>query len=204
MKKIIIFLIIIILIMTAVFLGYNYLTKIKNTSNSDNIQIEDNNDNSDNNIVNDEQLNTSIDEYNTILYIGMEDNFEEYKVNIDKSTDVMEQAKQIVEEIGKTIGYNIEVVDIVNGKGGITVNFSLNSAPFNLDAYIGNGKIEINDNKALVYTIFDSIQKTLKEYFGGNPDIWYVVEDQEIIIDTIKPELYLSYEEPYQGSDSYK
>lgn len=204
MKKIIIFLIIIILIMTAVFLGYNYLTKIKNTSNSDNTQIEDNNDNSDNNIVNDEQLNTSIDAYNTILYIGMEDNFEEYKVNIDKSTDVMEQAKQIVEEIGKTIGYNIEVVDIVNGKGGITVNFSLNSAPFNLDAYIGNGKIEINDNKALVYTIFDSIQKTLKEYFGGNPDIWYVVEDQEITIDTINPELYLPYEEPYQGSDSYK
>ena len=204
MKKIIIFLIIIILIMTAVFLGYNYLTKIKNTSNSDNTQIEDNNDNSDNNIVNDEQLNTSIDEYNTILYIGMKDNFEEYKVNIDKSTDVMEQAKQIVEEIGKTIGYNIEVVDIVNGKGGITVNFSLNSAPFNLDAYIGNGKIEINDNKALVYTIFDSIQKTLKEYFGGNPDIWYVVEDQEITIDTINPELYLPYEEPYQGSDSYK
>lgn len=192
MKKIIIFLIIIILIMTAVFLGYNYLTKIKNTSNSDN------------NIVNDEKLNTSIDEYNTILYIGMEDNFEEYKVNIDKSTDVMEQAKQIVEEIGKTIGYNIEVVDIVNGKGGITVNFSLNSAPFNLDAYIGNGKIEINDNKALVYTIFDSIQKTLKEYFGGNPDVWYVVEDQEITIDTINPELYLPYEEPYQGSDSYK
>ena len=204
MKKIIIFLIIIILIMTAVFLGYNYLTKIKNTSNSDNTQIEDNNDNSDNNIVNDEQLNASIDEYNTILYIGMEDNFEEYKVNIDKSTDFMEQAKQIVEEIGKTIGYNIEVVDIVNGKGGITVNFSLNSAPFNLDAYIGNGKIEINDNKALVYTIFDSIQKTLKEYFGGNPDIWYVVEDQEITIDTINPELYLPYEEPYQGSNSYK
>lgn len=201
MKKIIIFLIIIILIMTAVFLGYNYLTKTKNTINSDNTQIEDN---SDNNIVNDEKLNTSNDEYNTILYIGMEDNFEEYKVNINKNTDVMEQAKQIVEEIGKTIGYNIEVVDIVNGKGGITVNFNSNSAPFNLDAYIGNGKIEINDNKVLVYTIFDSIQKTLKEYFGGNPDIWYVVEDQEIIIDTIKPELYLPYEEPYQGSDSYK
>ena len=51
---------------------------------------------------------------------------------------------------------------------------------------------------------FDSIQKTLKEYFGGNPDIWYVVEDQEITIDTINPELYLPYEEPYQGSNSYK
>ena len=73
-----------------------------------------------------------------------------------------------------------------------------------MDSYVGNGKVEISDEKNLVYTIFDSIQKTLKEYFGGNPDIWYVVEDQEITIDTIEPELYLPYEEPYQGSNAYK
>ena len=49
-----------------------------------------------------------------------------------------------------------EVVDVVNGKGGITVNFSSNSAPFNMDSYVGNGKVEISDEKNLVYTIFDS------------------------------------------------
>lgn len=167
MKNVIITIIIMILIVAVVFLGYKYLSIKDNINNSNNTQSEViNNDN--NSFVNDEESNTSSDEDNTTIYIGTENNFEEYKVNIDKNTDVMEQAKQIVEEIGKTIGYNIEVVDIVNGKGGITVNFSSNSAPFNLDAYIGNGKIEINDNKELVYTIFDSIQKTLKEYFGGN------------------------------------
>lgn len=203
MKNVIITIIIMILIVAVVFFGYKYLSIKDNINNSNNTQSEDiNNDN--NSFVNDEESNTSSDEDNTTIYIGTENNFEEYKVNIDKNKDVMEQAKQIINEIGKAIGYNIEVVDIVNGKGGITVNFSLNSAPFNLDAYIGNGKIEINDDKTLVYTIFDSIQKTLKEYFGGNPDIWYVVEDQEITIDTINPELYLPYEEPYQGSNSYK
>ena len=203
MKNVIITIIIMILIVAVVFFGYKYLPIKDNINNSNNTQSEDiNNDN--NSFVNDEESNTSSDEDNTTIYIGTENNFEEYKVNIDKNKDVMEQAKQIINEIGKAIGYNIEVIDIINGKGGITVNFSSNSAPFNSDSYIGNGKTEINDDKTLVYTIFDSIQKTLKEYFGGNPDIWYVVEDQEITIDTINPELYLPYEEPYQGSNSYK
>ena len=203
MKNVIITIIIMILIVAVVFFGYKYLSIKDNINNSNNTQSEDiNNDN--NSFVNDEESNTSSDEDNTTIYIGTENNFEEYKVNIDKNKDVMEQAKQIINEIGKAIGYNIEVIDIINGKEGITVNFSSNSAPFNSDSYIGNGKTEINDDKTLVYTIFDSIQKTLKEYFGGNPDIWYVVEDQEITIDTINPKLYLPYEEPYQGSNSYK
>lgn len=207
-KKFLVLFIVIILVVIAVFLGLNYLNdndSMKNVSD-----IESNNDENDNNInsslsnnnANEEENNDV--EYNSTLYIGTENNFKEYGVDINKEADVMEQAKQIVEEIGAVLGYNIEVVDIVNGKGGITVNFSSNSAPFNMDSYVGNGKVEISDEKNLVYTIFDSIQKTLKEYFGGNPDIWYVVEDQEITIDTIEPELYLPYEEPYQGSNAYK
>ena len=208
MKKFLLLFIVIILVVIAVFLGLNYLNdndSMKNVSD-----IESNNDENDNNInsslsnnnANEEENNDV--EYNSTLYIGTEDNFKEYGVDINKEADVVEQAKQIVEEIGAVLGYNIEVVDIVNGKGGITVNFSSNSAPFNMDSYVGNDKVEISDEKNLVYTIFDSIQKNLKEYFGGNPDIWYVVEDQEITIDTIEPELYLPYEEPYQGSNAYK
>lgn len=207
-KKFFVLFIVIILVVIAVFLGLNYL---KNNDSMENVSdIESNNDENNNNInsglsnnnANEEENNDV--EYNSTLYIGTEDNFKEYGVDINKEADVVEQAKQIVEEIGAVLGYNIEVVDIVNGKGGITVNFSSNSAPFNMDSYVGNDKVEISDEKNLIYTIFDSIQKNLKEYFGGNPDIWYVVEDQEITIDTIEPELYLPYEEPYQGSNAYK
>ena len=106
MKNVIITIIIMILIVAVVFFGYKYLSIKDNINNSNNTQSEViNNDN--NSFVNDEESNTSSDEDNTTIYIGTENNFEEYKVNIDKSTDVMEQAKQIVEKIGKNIGYNI-------------------------------------------------------------------------------------------------
>ena len=166
MKKFLTFIIILVLLALVVFLGFKLLDKGESNEN----EIIDN-------TVNEEQNNTSNNksdsnttsqseenqEYNTTIYIGTEDNFEEFTVNIDKSGSATYQASQILEAIGDILGYRLIANDITDGKGGMTIDFNSNSAPFNSDSYIGNGKTEINDDKTLVYTIFDSIQKTLKE-----------------------------------------
>ena len=124
MKKFLTFIIILVLLALVVFLGFKLLDKGESNEN----EIIDN-------TVNEEQNNTSNNksdsnttsqseenqEYNTTIYIGTEDNFEEFTVNIDKSGSATYQASQILEAIGDILGYRLIANDITDGKGGMTI-----------------------------------------------------------------------------------
>lgn len=201
MKKFLTFIIILVLLALVVFLGFKLLDKGESNEN----EIIDN-------TVNEEQNNTSNNksdsnttsqseenqEYNTTIYIGTEDNFEEFTVNIDESGSATYQASQILEAIGDILGYRLIANDITDGKGGMTIDFNSNSAPFNTnDSYIGNEQYTTNDD--LAFTIFDSIEKTLQEYFGQNLDVWFSLDSGSITINDVT----IPITEPYQGSNYY-
>ncbi len=200
MKKFLTFIIILVLLALVVFLGFKLLDK-----NNEN-EIIDNtvNDEQNNTLNNETNSNTNSQtgenqEYNTTIYIGTEDNFEEFNLNIDKSGSATYQASQILEAIGDILGYRLIANDITDGKGGMTIDFNSNSAPFNTnDSYIGNEQYTTtNDN--LAFTIFDSIEKTLQEYFGQNLDVWFSLDSGSITINDVT----IPITEPYQGSNYY-
>ena len=202
MKKFLTFIIILVLLALVVFLGFKLLDKGESNEN----EIIDN-------TVNEEQNNTSNNksdsnttsqseenqEYNTTIYIGTEDNFEEFNLDIDKSGSSTYQASQILEAIGDILGYRLIANDITDGKGGMTIDFNSNSAPFNTnDSYIGNEQYTTT-NDDLAFTIFDSIEKTLQEYFGQNLDVWFSLDSGSITINDVT----IPITEPYQGSNYY-
>lgn len=207
MKKFLTFIIVLILIALIVFLGYKFI----NNNNSNNNNIVENkinnttNDNQSNDTNKEINSNTSQsdnkEEYNTTIYIGTEDNFKKFKVNIDKNASVTSQANQILNSIGNILGYKLVANEITDGKGGMTIDFNPSSAPFNSnDSYIGSEQYTTSDYHELVFTIFDSIEKTLQEYFGQNLDVWYSLDSGSITIDDIN----IPITEPYQGSNYYK
>lgn len=214
MKKVTVLVTILIFVCLGLFLGYKY-TKNAPT-NSNDIVAENNNDKVENVDNSDKNTDNSIPVDNTdvettdkksdkiIVYVGMEDNFKEFEFKMADNLSEQQQANTLINEIGRIIGYKLLVNDIAKGKDGITINFNSNSAPFNtIDSYVGKEEYTIADYSTIVYTIFDSIDKTLKEYFGASYGIWFTLEDGEITIKDVIPTLYLSFSEPYQGSSHY-
>ena len=196
MKKVTVLVTILIFVCLGLFLGYKY-TKNAPT-NSNDIVAENNNDKVENVDKSDKKSDK------IIVYVGMEDNFKEFEFKMADNLSEQQQANTLINEIGRIIGYKLLVNDIAKGKDGITINFNSNSAPFNtIDSYVGKEEYTIADYSTIVYTIFDSIDKTLKEYFGASYGIWFTLEDGEITIKDVIPTLYLSFSEPYQGSSHY-
>lgn len=202
MKKLLTFIIILVLLALVVFLGFKLLDKDENNENEiiDNTVNEEQNNTSNNETNSDTNSQTEENqEYNTTIYIGTEDNFEEFNLNIDKSDSATYQASQILEAIGDILGYRLIANDITDGKGGMTIDFNSNSAPFNTnDSYIGNEQYTTT-NDDLAFTIFDSIEKTLQEYFGQNLDVWFSLDSGSITINDVT----IPITEPYQGSNYY-
>ena len=201
MKKLLTFIIILVLLALVVFLGFKLLDKDINNENEiiDNTVNEEQNNTSNNETNSDTNSQTEENqEYNTTIYTGTEDNFEEFNLDIDKSGSSTYQASQILEAIGDILGYRLIANDITDGKGGMTIDFNSNSAPFNTnDSYIGNEQYTTNDD--LAFAIFDSIEKTLQEYFGQNLDVWFSLDSGSITINDVT----IPITEPYQGSNYY-
>lgn len=202
MKKLLTFIIILVLLALVVFLGFKLLDKDENNENEiiDNTVNEEQNNTSNNETNSDTNSQTEENqEYNTTIYTGTEDNFEEFNLDIDKSGSSTYQASQILEAIGDILGYRLIANDITDGKGGMTIDFNSNSAPFNTnDSYIGNEQYTTT-NDDLAFTIFDSIEKTLQEYFGQNLDVWFSLDSGSITINDVT----IPITEPYQGSNYY-
>ena len=202
MKKLLTFIIILVLLALVVFLGFKLLDKGESNENEiiDNTVNEEQNNTSNNETNSDTNSQTEENqEYNTTIYTGTEDNFEEFNLDIDKSGSSTYQASQILEAIGDILGYRLIANDITDGKGGMTIDFNSNSAPFNTnDSYIGNEQYTTT-NDDLAFTIFDSIEKTLQEYFGQNLDVWFSLDSGSITINDVT----IPITEPYQGSNYY-
>jgi len=144
--------------------------------------------------------NVFIDNTKVTISIGQtENNIENYNYineEIDKTLSKEEQIKTIINFIGTAIGYNIETNSIkIEGKN-ILIDFKNTSAPFETtESYIGNNeeKYQILQKNAISKIIFDSISKTLLNYFGNSPKIYFSVNNENISINDIEIDKNLEY-----------
>ena len=154
------------------------------------------NTNSDTQTSSNNTTNNSLDKAN--IYVGTANNFKTYEVSISKELDVTDQAEALIKEIGFKMGYQIMIIDITSGKGGMSVNFDKDSAPFDVtNTYRGNGEEEykVSGQENVARTIFDSVKETLQKNYGSTMDVYLLKNDSDIEINSIK----IKSTEPYKG-----
>lgn len=138
-----------------------------------------------------------------LLYIGTKNNYKTYEITVNKELEVTDQAEALINEIGFKLGYQIMVKDISSGKGGMTIDFDKDSAPFDLkNTYRGNGEEvhKVSGEANIANTIFDSIKETLQKYFGATMDVYFQKDSKDIEINNVTPAIKINSLEPYKGS----
>ena len=150
-------------------------------------------------------LNNAVTENkpNATIYVGTTGNFKKYEVIVYEELSPQEQAEMLINEIGYKLGYQIMIKEITSGKGGMTIDFDPDSAPFDLkNTYKGNGEEEykVSGEANIAYTIFDSIKETLQKYFGASMDVYMLKDGKEINIKSVNPAIRIKSTEPYKGS----
>lgn len=126
---------------------------------------------------------------NSGIYVGVteneKDNYLFVSIKIDKTTSKENQIKSLISEIATSIGYKIDINSIEVDKDIIKIDFSDTGAPFELEnsySQTNSQKYYITSNYLVAKTIFDSINKTLKSYFGENTEIYFSVNQENINI----------------------
>ncbi len=127
---------------------------------------------------------------NTLIYIGVNENGKEnylgVSLKIDKNSSKEDQVKELISGISKHTGYKININSIVIEDNKIKIDFNKNAAPFeNEESFEETDDIRYTiTSKSLVpKTIFDSINKTLKSYFGKDTEVYFSVDSENINIE---------------------
>ena len=197
-KKAVIVIIAVIIIIAIVCLTL-VLTKNKDNNNNNNSvgEVSPNNP-----ITIEPPANELPDETTEVtLYVGESENYTQVQAKYNANADKQEQIKRLIEKIGISIGYKIEVNKIAATDSEIHVDFKSTGAPFNDSAYFGNETegLFVGDYKTLVYRIFDSIKQTLQATYGENTQIYYTVDGKSITFNNITPRLAIGADIPYTG-----
>ena len=80
------------------------------------------------------------------LYVVLGDSVQKYDAACDGDASVNDQTLTLIHALGKALGMEFEVLDVTNGKGGMTINFSEESFPINPDGYL-----ELSDDDRVVH-----------------------------------------------------
>ena len=132
----------------------------------------------------------------SVILVGKDGDFKEIKVDISSELSVEDQAAAIISEIGYAIGYQVTALDITNGKGGFSVDFSSDSAPFDVEnTYKGNGEeaVPVNGQDEAAKVVFDSIKASFKKYFGDSVDVYFMLNGGDVTVGSLS----FSSTEPY-------
>lgn len=177
-KKIIIPVLILLIIVTILFLN-NQNRKTNNTK-SNNI----NNSSTSSNKINDE-YKSNFNGENAVIYLGTHAQYEPFTIVLDKNLSNEDLAKSIIKKISSITNYKIELNSLTISNKNIYIDFSKDYAPFNIE----NSRIDsentlysIYGNDNIVYTIFNSIYKSLITYFGNEYNIYFSTNSENINI----------------------
>ena len=178
-KKIIIFILLLLVIGITLLILNN-----KNNETNNKTSNNDNNSSPTSNIINDE-YKSNFNGENAVIYLGTHSQYEPFTIVLDKSLSNEELTKSIISNISNLINYKIELNNVTFKDKNIYIDFSNNYAPFNINGSIIESEERLysvygNDN--LVYTIFDSISKSLTSYFGNEYNIFFSVNSENINI----------------------
>lgn len=130
----------------------------------------------------------------------MGDHFTNVNVTINDSDTKEGSVKALIQGISDAIGYTIEVNSVSVEGNNIKIDFSSSYAPQEYEAsYFGFGSeaYHILSSNGVAKTIFDSINKTLKNQFGEDTNVYYSIDDNDILIDNITPIIQINKNEVY-------
>ena len=179
MKKKILIIILFILLVFLIILG---IFRMKTPSNEETSKDSTLNQNTTS------QVNTNGE--NSGIYVGVTDNSKEnylfLSIKIDKKSSKEEQISSLISEISTAIGYKIDINSIEVDGEKIKIDFAKTSAPFELEnSYSSNDsqRYFITSKSVVAKTIFDSINKTLKSYFGTKTEVYFSADSENISIE---------------------
>lgn len=139
---------------------------------------------------------------NSGIYVGTgSTNYNLFSVSIDKTKSNEEQALEIISHISKTIGYTINVNSLEFEENKIKIDLDSKSAPITIEGnYIGNYEelYVTYDDTAVVYSCFDSIYKSFKDYFGYDYEIYFSSDNQNISLVNIDNGFSIDMNTPYE------
>lgn len=181
MKKLkpILIIILIIIIILSIFIFINKINSHQYTNNT----ISKNNNISTTNETNKNQSNSHGE--NAVIYLGTHSQYEPMTIVLETPDSKEKFIENIISKISSLIGYTIKINSIEINDTNIHIDFSKEYAPFNIE----NNKLETDEaiyslygNANIVYTIFDSIAKTLLSYFGTEYNIYFSADSENINI----------------------
>ena len=118
-------------------------------------------------------------------YVGMDDNFIFISIKINKNTSKENQVKSLITEISNSMGYKIDINSIEINENKIKIDFAKTSAPFELQESYNETdlqKYSVSSESIVPKTIFESINKTLKSYFGNETEVYFSADSENINI----------------------
>ena len=182
-------LIIILIIFIILLVGF-FIIKPK-------FQKTDSNNKNSNNSKNNSYSNVNMNGENSGIYVGVNEenlseetieNFIYFSITIDKTVSKENQIKALISEISSAICYKIDINNIEIDGNKIKIDLSKNSAPFELEnSYTPSDdqKYFITSKLYVAKTIFDSINKTLKSYFGYETEVYFSADSENIELESI-------------------
>ena len=127
---------------------------------------------------------------NSGIYVGItqdeNENFIYFSIKIDKKTSKENQVNSLISEISSAIGYKIDINSIKVDDNKVKIDFAKTAAPFELkESYeqTDDQKYFVSSNSVVSKTIFDSIDKTLKSYFGADTEVYFSADNENINIE---------------------
>ena len=195
MKKKILIIILFILLVFLIILG---IFRMKTPSNEETSKDSTLNQNTTS------QVNTNGE--NSGIYVGVTDNSKEnylfLSIKIDKKSSKEEQISSLISEISTAIGYKIDINSIEVDGEKIKIDFAKTSAPFELEnSYSSNNsqRYFITSKSVVAKTIFDSINKTLKSYFGSKTEVYFSADSENISIENEVLKINIDQNVSYQN-----
>lgn len=136
------------------------------------------------------------------VYENGNENFLFISIKIDKSISKEKQIESLISSISESIGYKIDLNSITMDDNKIKIDFAKTAAPFELqESYNSNAspKYFITNENFVAKTIFDSINKTLKSYFGNETEIYFSADSENINIDNELLTINIDSNSPYNN-----
>ncbi|MBR1540881.1 MAG: hypothetical protein IJ629_07070 [Clostridia bacterium] len=127
---------------------------------------------------------------NAGIYVGTSndgnDTYMFISIKLNKNVSKEEQTKSLIEAIGTATGYRIDINSINIDGNSIKIDLAKTGSPFaNEDAYEYTDEVKyfIATDYTVSKTILDSINKTLKNYFGNDTKVYLSGDSENIHIE---------------------
>lgn len=141
---------------------------------------------------------------NAGIYVGSttdgNDTYMYISIKLDKTVSKEEQIKSMITSIGESMGYRIDINSVTVDGNNIKIDLAKTGAPFaNEESYEYTDKVHYfaTADYTVSKTILDSINQTLKNYFGNDIKIFISSDNTDIHIENNVMTIDVNSNKPY-------